>query len=518
MPFGLLLNTDRAKALENAIAAELYKQGYNPDNDSTMAEYITIMVINNKTPDQIFEEIAELVSTPFDRKVVDWIFEEAAKGDDTAKVEAVPAPAKPDSRRPSSSAPRSGGAGGGIYQQAVSQAGQKRPASARSPSPGNPSKQRRTDPPTGPRALREGATPGNPRSLLERVGPAPRNNNHEMHQQQHIPNGMDTGGMNMMGFPPHGMDLQSMQMQELLVNQLALMQGMAAGMFGMANAGGMNMDMMNAQQMQQGQGMNNMGNGRGGRGGKGGRGGAGGGRGRGGHVNNQASAAPPVVAPVPVPAAAPPPAYAFPERPQSPTLCKFSTKCTNPHCRFAHPSPVATPESGMVLSTEPCEKGRECKDKDCPKTHVSSSVLTAPPQPPPAAAPVPPAHYTPPAHQGGVVPCRFGAKCTRPGCTFGHPGGPKGGAGKGGQPCRFGAACTKATCTFQHPEGRAVLPGTFHRGLGTEPNGASPHKSVKFGVAAGGTTDDLKERLLKLEQDKKNAENALDKKKAEVAA
>ena len=88
-------------------------------------------------------------------------------------------------------------------------------------------------------------------------------------------------------------------------------------------------------------------------------------------------AAPVPIAPTPViatPATAPP-GYAVPERPQSPTLCKFGLKCTNAHCRYSHPSPVATVESGIVLSNDPCEKGRDCKDKDCVKAHVSPAAL-----------------------------------------------------------------------------------------------------------------------------------------------
>jgi hypothetical protein len=70
-----------------------------------------------------------------------------------------------------------------------------------------------------------------------------------------------------------------------------------------------------------------------------------------------------------------PPAFSVPERPLSPTLCKFGLKCTNAHCRYSHPSPVATVESGIVLSNDPCEKGKDCKDKDCLKAHVSPAAL-----------------------------------------------------------------------------------------------------------------------------------------------
>ena len=90
---------------------------------------------------------------------------------------------------------------------------------------------------------------------------------------------------------------------------------------------------------------------------------------------------PSLVAPQPVQATPAPtptqqrPTYVSPERPQSPTLCKFGLKCTNPSCRYSHPSPVATPESGVVLSNDPCEQGKDCKDKDCVKAHVSPAVL-----------------------------------------------------------------------------------------------------------------------------------------------
>ena len=152
--------------------------------------------------------------------------------------------------------------------------------------------------------------------------------------------------------------------------------------------------------MPQNGGMNNFqgghGAGQGGRGRGVGRGGRGVGRGRGsapvGHVGTPPAtpAAPvepaPIAAPTPVIAtpstssaaaesSLKPPTYAIPERPQSPTLCKFGTKCTNAHCRYSHPSPVATAESGVVLSNDPCENGRDCKDKDCTKAHVSPAVL-----------------------------------------------------------------------------------------------------------------------------------------------
>lgn len=237
-------------------------------------------------------------------------------------------------------------------------------------------------------------------------------------------NGMGAMDMNAMAA---GM-ANPMMLQEMMMGQMALMAQMASSM-GMMNPtagqfagpgfpmqGVMPGDMgmfpgagmtglagpLQQQQQQQMTGMNSVGRGRGG-----GRGGRGTGRGRVGQQpskgmdvigNDGASSSTPGPTP-PLPIAAPTPALAvppsstpstagvlssgsqprtgfvLPERPQSPTLCKFALKCTNAHCRYSHPSPVATAESGMVLSNEACEKGKDCKDKDCIKAHVSPAVL-----------------------------------------------------------------------------------------------------------------------------------------------
>ena len=391
----------------------------------------------------------------------DWLFEEAAKGavekdtpnespskeDPPAEPEIGPLRDVPphmtanESSRPSRN---------GVYQQALSQAlpssshsGQKR--AARSPSPSHPSKFRKMDLPTGPRAMhREGGNPGgNSRSLLDRVGgPAGRagaTNFHRDEIQARIDNIVNSATEQSMMMPPGFptmMEMNSMaanmanplMLQEMMMNQMALMAQMATSM-GIINpstgqfAGqgfpmqpgvvpgdmGMfppNMNVNNGAAIQQGGGIPAIGNNAvnpTGRGRVTGRGGRGTGRGRGGSnvINSSApltspqtaitqsaelvQTPPPAVVPAPVaptpvvaapvPAQSGHPAYAIPERPQSPTLCKFGFKCTNPHCRYSHPSPVATAESGIVLSNDPCEKGKDCKDKDCIKAHVSPAVL-----------------------------------------------------------------------------------------------------------------------------------------------
>ncbi|KAG6857195.1 hypothetical protein H0H87_008260 [Tephrocybe sp. NHM501043] len=582
--FGLTIGTERAIALQQAIQDELMKRGYSPDADPVMAEYITIMVINNKASDPSF---------------TDWLFEEASKGapdaDEAQQPEPVtseppqrdaPPQAPADTSRRHTQQPRNN-----VYQQALSQAlpttassGHKRSASARSPSPTHPNKARRTDVPTGPRAMTRNEGGPNSRSLIDRIGGqnapgrntgAPNGYGHDEIQSR-IDNIVNNGSpeQNMMmagGFPGMGgMDMSAiagmgnpLALQEILMNQMALMAQMTTMMNGGAGQfvgpGGFPMQGMPAdmgmfpgglngfQGQMNGNDMNGRGRGRGGM--RGGRGGAN--RGRGGSTTATAStSAPkvtesisqkdlpvshaiPIVAPTPTTPSAPVHAsssapqpqrlgYVLPERPQSPTLCKFSTKCTNAQCRWAHPSPVATAESGVVLSNEACEQGKDCKDKDCVKAHVSPAVLN--PQPLDHTTPV----NAPQSHPNSPVPCRFGAACTRPGCSFSHPTRP----GTNTTQCRFGATCTRAACTFAHPEGR-VLPTSFHRGLsttgpmvtvsapetGSMGGNASHHKSVKFNKPTGpgqGVKEKLQQQVKEIEQMKLEAEKAV--REAEAAA
>lgn len=560
MPFGLAISTERAKALESAIQDELIKRGYSAEPDPVMAEYITIMIINNKTRDQISSELEDLIGSVVERGFIDWLFTEAAKGAPESELgpqtQTQPTDSQPslpttslrqvpsDARRNPPSGPRNNAP---LYQQAISQVipnqsptAQKRTASARSPSPSgqSPNKSRRTDLPSGPRAMRDTRQSGPPgsRSLLERVGPRtasngfPRGDN--MQNNMPGPGDMDIQTAIAAGFVPpgmNGMDMNALAaaqmgpnpllLQEMMMNQMAMMAQMATSL-GMMNPG-----QFGGFPMQAGAQDVAMYGGPGGyngppiaggpsRGRGGGRGGYSG-RGRGGAPSHlpapesapqeehpppipQSIEAPaphpaPIVIPTPTLPQSAPPNFAVPERPQSPTLCKFSLKCTNPHCRWSHPSPVATPESGVVLSNEACEQGKECKDKDCVKGHISPAAVNPALAEHQSTTPTTASVSAPPY---GNVYCRYGAGCTRRGCTFQHPAS----RAKLGNPrpqtqatlCRFGAGCTRATCPFQHPEGR-VLPSTFHRGLSTTTpivsvtapqtgsiGAPSPHKTVIF--------------------------------------
>ncbi|KAJ7244140.1 hypothetical protein B0H12DRAFT_1236187 [Mycena haematopus] len=600
MPFGLTIGTERATALQQSIQDELTRRNYSAEPDAVMAEYITIMIINNKTASQITSELEDLIGTDFDPTFTDWLFAEAAKG--AAEIPPSAPAESSTSRAPEPAVPQREAAAtatssndvsrrprNGVYQQAISQAipstspaSQKRTASARSPSPNHSNKIRRTDVPTGPRAMfRDG--PSNPRSLLDRVGgpggAAMRNNFGQDEVQSRIDNIVNNPtpeqqqAMMMNAGFPMGMEMMNpamanpIMLQEMMMNQMALMAQMAStmgiinpatGQFGGPAFGGMPGDISmypgGIDGFQGPAGGNGNYNGRG-RGNPRGRG-IGRSNGRGGGpataskaVPDGASAAPvtsspfqavPIVAPTPATAVSTPAlaatggltGFILPERPQSPTLCKFGLKCTNAHCRYSHASPVATPESGVVLSNEACDKGKECKDKDCIKAHVSPAVLN----PQSAVQPPPPAHHQLPAvHHAPTAgaPCRFGVACTRAGCTFTHPPGHPSHAANSqrfAQPCHFGSACTRADCHFQHPEGR-VLPTTFHRGLSTSAplvsvptpetgsmGAASHHRSVTFNQSGGAASvkDKLEKQMREIEQKKSQAEKAV--KAAEEAA
>ena len=196
-----------------------------------------------------------------------------------------------------------------------------------------------------------------------------------------------------------------MAFQEMLGAHMALMAQMAMSMgvppMGMMNgnngfAGGIPGNFQGGQMNGNGYGVGGRGRGRGGQRGGGGRSGQpghvnGGGRDQQSYSSHSPTPTPAhqpqtiatngavVSQPVPPVAAPTPTASAgriqYPERPGTPTLCKFGMTCTNPVCRYSHPSPAATVESGLVLSNEPCEKGIKCSDKDCTKAHPSPAIL-----------------------------------------------------------------------------------------------------------------------------------------------
>ncbi|KAI9053819.1 hypothetical protein LZ554_002767 [Drepanopeziza brunnea f. sp. 'monogermtubi'] len=122
------------------------------------------------------------------------------------------------------------------------------------------------------------------------------------------------------------------------------------------------------------------------------------------------------------------------------TKCRFNLACTNPDCKFAHQSPAAPPSASIDFK-DTCSFGAACKNKKCTGKHPSPSQKTA--------------YQT--AQQ-----CRWGSDCTNPNCTFVHPTACRNGADCTIPNCKFGHTkivckfnpCERPTCQFKHVEGQ----------------------------------------------------------------
>ena len=82
MPVEVSLNTPLADALNAAIQPKLVEVGWaGDDNDSALAEYIILMLVNGKTQDQIAAELSgELLNLPPEDpsslEFAKWLFEQ----------------------------------------------------------------------------------------------------------------------------------------------------------------------------------------------------------------------------------------------------------------------------------------------------------------------------------------------------------------------------------------------------------------------------------------------------------
>jgi hypothetical protein len=102
------------------------------------------------------------------------------------------------------------------------------------------------------------------------------------------------------------------------------------------------------------------------------------------------------------------------------TLCRFNDKCTVTTCPYAHQSPAAPPGTTIDLSDR-CSFGAACENKKCAGKHPSPAQRRQ--------------------HLKDEVDCKFYPNCTNPSCPFRHPDMPA---------CRNGADCTTAGCKFVH--------------------------------------------------------------------
>ncbi|KAM0793317.1 hypothetical protein ACM66B_000775 [Microbotryomycetes sp. NB124-2] len=506
--------TPQAQKLQDAIQKQLAFLGWSTEDDSVMAEYVLVMVGNRKTPEQISTELSDLIGGDFDSSFVQWLFDEV----DKHYPKAQPAPSAQQDQHSQADSPtqdsrrqsNGGGNNRNLFGAAVS--GVKRDARDMDGSDQQQSNQRqRRDGPAGRGGTANGGN-NNSRSLLDRMGPRPQR-----------------GGRHMQG-PPMGMPPQAFDMISQAINAVRngahpsalagipfpalashpLAGTLPPGVMQQAQAAAMAQAqafaaMQNAWSMPFGAngapppGFNPQaapfqptpgpGGPRGPRGGPSGPG------------SNQANGAGrPPNASAPAPARAP---VVLPTKPTDETICTYGIKCGKPQCQLSHPSPVATEESGLVLSSEACPKQLDCDDKDCPKSHVSpaqkaestrerTSVnakgeTTFVPPPKVAAPPVADPTTIPGA---GERPCKFGGACTRPNCVFVHPWDSRGDpANAGGKvPCYFGANCTRPDCRYGHPPER---PSPHSKSFG-KPVHAAHKYTATFNKPTGGASASTK--------------------------
>lgn len=102
----------------------------------------------------------------------------------------------------------------------------------------------------------------------------------------------------------------------------------------------------------------------------------------------------------------------------SSTICRYNLFCTKADCNFIHQSPAAPPDTTIDME-DTCSYGAACTNKKCVGKHPSPAQKMV--------------------HQTTAM-CKFFPNCTNPHCPFQHPS----------TMCRNGADCTKAGCTFTH--------------------------------------------------------------------
>lgn len=141
-------------------------------------------------------------------------------------------------------------------------------------------------------------------------------------------------------------------------------------------------------------------------------------------------------------------------------VCNKGAECTFRHCKFAHPTP--SNEKNEINDFQWCEAGTNCTNVSCHKAHPSYKKF----DPTAQLAKMlniqkdeksleqckfgsrclnPRCKYR---HASTPVICRDGANCTRPDCYFSHPL---------DQDCKYSINCKNKKCLFKHPPERDAL-------------------------------------------------------------
>lgn len=143
--------------------------------------------------------------------------------------------------------------------------------------------------------------------------------------------------------------------------------------------------------------------------------------------------------------------------------CKYGVLCSKELCPFGHPTPANT--DAKIFIQNWCRENKSCTNTECKYAH-SSPNYQAPARAPVQAVSTRPNYNSKPAptsleqckfgwsctnklcarrHATSYTPCRFGAECTRLDCSYNHPI---------DEDCRFGDSCKNNPCYFRHPDGR----------------------------------------------------------------
>ncbi|EHY58016.1 hypothetical protein ABEF92_003150 [Exophiala dermatitidis] len=453
----IALETPLAETLSNAVHSKIVEEGWTQEDDTSLAEYIVLMLANGKTQDQIASELAGelLQDAKGTTEFAQWLFDQvnSLSGGTTgsAPAETSESTAQQNQTVASESAPAEStenttSAIPAAYDQDMADnAPENAPRGPKNLHGGRPSG----------RGGRGGANNKTGDSVLHRVRGNDRINTHSRGtpkgprnvQNRDIRPGMQKALNNMaMGGPPQGMQnpmlmnggqpgqpvmqmtpqqqMEFMAMMEQQTRMLAQMTGMMPGSVNTFPQGG---------NQQNGQGRSlfdrvEPGRGRGGMRGRG--------RGRGGHdqnghikgaskSNDQESPAMEVDASNSEAGASSamdvenaPSTERKPHDPSN-TMCHFNLRCTNKDCPYVHQSPAA-PEGTVVDMNDTCSFGAACKNVKCAGKHPSPAQVRA--------------------FQGQEL-CKFFPNCTKPNCPFKHPTMPV---------CKFGANCKTSNCQYTH--------------------------------------------------------------------
>ncbi|EER23896.1 hypothetical protein D8B26_002054 [Coccidioides posadasii str. Silveira] len=149
-------------------------------------------------------------------------------------------------------------------------------------------------------------------------------------------------------------------------------------------------------------------------------------------------------------------------------VCRYNLRCTNKDCPYAHQSPAA-PEGTTIDVSDVCPFGAACKNRKCVARHPSPAQK-AMHQSEELCKYFP--HCQNPHCQfkhPSMPLCRNGADCSVPGCKFTHQQ----------IPCRY-KPCLNPTCPFKHSEGQK---GVFSDKVWTAERKDAPHVSERKFVA-----------------------------------